>query len=143
MEKNIFEMFRNQVACKGEATALRRKRDGRWEDISWRQWNETSTALARGLIELGLQAGDRVCIICNNRPEWVFVDFAVLGVQAFLNALGSTQESPPWHLALMIGVFPPLALAILDPRTREPSAHLANAGKGADLRYHLSTVDVP
>ena len=36
-----------------------------------------------------------------------------------------------------------LALAILDPRTREPSAHLANAGKGAALRYHLSTVDVP
>lgn len=43
----------------------------------------------------------------------VALGFAVLGVQAFLNALGSTQESPPWHLALMIGVFPPLALAIL------------------------------
>ncbi|WP_454129840.1 sensor histidine kinase [Microbacterium aurum] len=43
----------------------------------------------------------------------VALGFAVLGVQAFLNALGSTQESPPWHLALMIGVFAPLALAIL------------------------------
>lgn len=43
----------------------------------------------------------------------VALGFAVLGVQAFLNALGSTQESPPWHLALMIGVFAPLALTIL------------------------------
>lgn len=43
----------------------------------------------------------------------VALGFAVLGVQAFLNALGSVQESPPWHVALMIGVFAPLALTIL------------------------------
>lgn len=35
-----------------------------------------------------------------------------------------------------------LALAILDPVTREPAVHLANAGKDAGLRYRLSTVDV-
>jgi len=43
----------------------------------------------------------------------VAVGIAVLGVQSFLNALGSTQESPPWRVALMIGVFAPLALTIL------------------------------
>ncbi|MGB4778057.1 MAG: ATP-binding protein, partial [Microbacterium sp.] len=37
----------------------------------------------------------------------------VLGLQAFLNALGSGHESSAWRLGLMIGVFVPLALMIL------------------------------
>lgn len=37
---------------------------------------------------------------------------AVLGTQAFLNALGSTQEDPRWHLPLMLVVFVPLTLMI-------------------------------
>lgn len=36
----------------------------------------------------------------------------VLGAQSFLNALGSTQESHRWHIALMIVAFVPLALMI-------------------------------
>lgn len=38
---------------------------------------------------------------------------AVLGTQAFLNALTSTQESTPWHTGLMIAAFGPLALMIV------------------------------
>lgn len=37
----------------------------------------------------------------------------VLGAQAFLGALGSTQESPGWHRALMIAGFLPLALLLV------------------------------
>ncbi|PZU46436.1 MAG: ATP-binding protein [Microbacterium sp.] len=37
---------------------------------------------------------------------------AVLGAQAFLNALGSTQESPGWRIVLMLGAFVPLAVMI-------------------------------
>lgn len=37
---------------------------------------------------------------------------AVLGTQSFLNALGSTQESPGWHVTLAIGAFVPLAVMI-------------------------------
>lgn len=38
---------------------------------------------------------------------------AVLGVQGFLNALGSAQELPAWNIALIIAVFLPLALMIV------------------------------
>ncbi len=38
---------------------------------------------------------------------------AVLGIQAYLNALGSTQESPHWHVALMTLAFVPLAVMIV------------------------------
>jgi hypothetical protein len=42
----------------------------------------------------------------------------VLAAQAFLNALGSVQEQRPWHLALMIAAFVPLALMVGSPRGR-------------------------
>lgn len=38
---------------------------------------------------------------------------AVLGTQAFLNALTSTQESVAWHVGLMVGAFVPLVLMIV------------------------------
>lgn len=37
---------------------------------------------------------------------------AVLGTQAFLNALGSRQEAPPTHLPLLLAVFIPLAMMV-------------------------------
>ena len=36
--------------------------------------------LASGLSKLGLLPGDRVAILCTNRPEWMFSDFAILSL---------------------------------------------------------------
>lgn len=43
----------------------------------------------------------------------VGIGSAVLGAQAFLNALGSVQEDPRWHAALMVAVFLPLAVMVM------------------------------
>ncbi|WP_292831368.1 ATP-binding protein [Microbacterium sp.] len=43
----------------------------------------------------------------------VGIGSAVMGVQAFLNALGSLQEHPRWHVPLMVVVFAPLAMMIV------------------------------
>lgn len=60
---------------------MRRKLDGRWRDITF------DTLLARvhrvyaGLKELGLQAGDRMAILSENRPEWAIADYACLAAR--------------------------------------------------------------
>ena len=33
--------------------------------------------VARGLIDLGLEPGDRVALLCTTRPEWSYCDFAI------------------------------------------------------------------
>jgi long-chain acyl-CoA synthetase len=58
--------------------AMRVKRGGAWLDISYREWLETVHALHAGLRELGIQRGDRVAILSENRPEWAFIDYACL-----------------------------------------------------------------
>src|SRR3954453_7638865 len=61
----------------GERPAARFKRDGEWHDVSYTELGETVSELARGLVDLGLAAGDRVALLCTTRVEWTFADFAI------------------------------------------------------------------
>lgn len=72
---------------------------------------------------------------------------AVLGAQSFLNALGSTQESSGWHVALMVVAFVPLALMILALTVgflaRTAARICAIALVVAFACWPLATADVP
>src|SRR3954451_21656475 len=61
----------------GEQPAARFKRDGEWRDMSYRELAATVSELARGLIDLGLQPGERVALLCTTRVEWSLIDFAI------------------------------------------------------------------
>src|SRR3954463_9523134 len=61
----------------GEQPAARFKREGEWTDVSFRQLGEIVSELARGLLDLGLNAGDRVGLRCTTRVEWPYADFAI------------------------------------------------------------------
>jgi long-chain acyl-CoA synthetase len=60
-----------------DSPAIRHKQDGEWRDISYGELGETVSELGRGLIDLGIEPGDRVAILCATRPEWTFADFAI------------------------------------------------------------------
>ncbi|RJO71524.1 MAG: long-chain fatty acid--CoA ligase [Myxococcales bacterium] len=72
-------MFRWRVERSGPATALIRKINGQWADISWRRYYESVRFIAQGLHALGLQKGERVALFSSTRVEWVFCDLAILG----------------------------------------------------------------
>src|SRR3954471_17373971 len=61
----------------GERPAVRFKRDDEWCDVSYAQLGETVSEIARGLIDLGLAAGDRVALLCTTRVEWTYADFGI------------------------------------------------------------------
>ncbi|MGH9568796.1 MAG: AMP-binding protein, partial [Candidatus Angelobacter sp.] len=52
------------------------KRGTEWQVISSRQFYGYVAALSRELRQWGIQKGDRVAILSENRPEWMIVDFA-------------------------------------------------------------------
>jgi long-chain acyl-CoA synthetase len=58
--------------------AMRVKRDGQWQDISYATARQQIEWFAAGLRELGVQSGDRVALLSENRPEWAIADFACL-----------------------------------------------------------------
>ena len=59
--------------------ALRHKQYGLWNEVSYAEYLEQVQVTALGLRALGLERGERVAIICENTPLWLY---AQLGVQA-------------------------------------------------------------
>src|SRR4051794_28835478 len=60
-----------------DRVAVRHKRDGDWAEVTYGEVGTIVDEIAQGLIELGLQAGDRACVLANTRPEWTFASFGI------------------------------------------------------------------
>jgi long-chain acyl-CoA synthetase len=60
-----------------ERPAVLRKEGSEWVSVTYAQVGEIVSELGRGLIDLGLAPGDRVCILAGTRPEWTYADFAI------------------------------------------------------------------
>src|SRR5258705_3748693 len=65
---------------------------GQWVSLSYREVGEIVRKLALGLIELGIQKGDKVSILANTRPEWTYFDFAALSVGATVVPIYQTNS---------------------------------------------------
>src|SRR5687768_16999955 len=50
---------------------------GEWKDVTFREVGDIVFEVGRGLIDLGIQPGDRVSLLCNTRPEWTYADFGI------------------------------------------------------------------
>jgi long-chain acyl-CoA synthetase len=61
--------------------ALRVKRDGAWQDISYAEVLDRVRCLAAGFRELGIAPGSHIAILSENRPEWAISDFASLSIR--------------------------------------------------------------
>ncbi|MEQ1641858.1 MAG: long-chain fatty acid--CoA ligase [Pyrinomonadaceae bacterium] len=71
--------------------ALAYKIDDAWNYINGNEVVERIKRIAMGLAALGVKAGDRVAIISENRPEWSFVDLAILSLRAVNVPIYTTQ----------------------------------------------------
>src|SRR5712692_10147345 len=58
------------------------KRDGKYHPLSWEEAADSVRRLARGLAALGIEPGDRVALVSENRPEWVIADLAIMAAGA-------------------------------------------------------------
>ena len=75
---NLVSMFLARAEEKGDAPFLWAKRDGAWRSTSWAEAARQVAALAESLKRIGLQPGDRVCLVSENRPEWLISDLAIM-----------------------------------------------------------------
>jgi len=70
---------------------MREKEFGIWQEFSWKEYHDHVKYFSLGMVSLGLQAGDKVAIIGDNRPEWVWGEVAAQAAGAV--PLGLYQDS--------------------------------------------------
>jgi len=75
---NLPSLFFHQVDCFKDRVALRHKDYGIWNRITWDEYGRQVREAAAGLLALGVESGDRVAILGDNRPEWVICHLATI-----------------------------------------------------------------
>lgn len=77
----------------GDAVALRYKDRGVYWELTWAQYLERVQAVASGLLELGLERGDRVAIMGDPRVEWLLADLGALAAGGISFGIYSTNSA--------------------------------------------------
>jgi long-chain acyl-CoA synthetase len=75
---NLVSMFLARAEAKSGEPFLWAKRDGEWRPTSWAEAARQVAALAASLKRIGLEPGDRVCLVSENRPEWLIADLGIM-----------------------------------------------------------------
>lgn len=85
-------MFFQQAERLADKIALRHKQFGLWQPITWAEYARQVRRLANGMLSLGFQYGDRVGIIGENKPEWVFSDLAAQAIGGISSGIYTTNS---------------------------------------------------
>jgi long-chain acyl-CoA synthetase len=61
-----------------DAVGLKRKVNGAWTPVTWREFARQVRGLAAGFIAAGIQPGDRVALMSRTRFEWTLLNYGIL-----------------------------------------------------------------
>jgi len=93
--KTIPTLFLKRVKELPKGIAFRYKDLGIYKEVTWEKFWKEVEDFAFGLLELGLEPGDRVAIMGDPCPEWIYADLAVLcakGVDYGVYTTSSIEE---------------------------------------------------
>jgi len=90
--QTLADLVARSAAEHAEHVAVRYKRDGSWHDVTYAQLDDITEEIALGLIDLGVEPGERLCILANTRPEWSYVDVAATSAGAVVVPIYQTNS---------------------------------------------------
>lgn len=80
--QNLVQLLLHQAERLGSRPALRYRRHGLFHDVSWNAYRADVLACAAALLDAGIEVGDRVGLLAENRPEWLIADLAIMAAGA-------------------------------------------------------------
>src|SRR5215210_5876612 len=90
--KTIADLLPLAVRKYGDKPAQRRKVGEEWVDSSYTELGEVVREVALGLVDLGIQRGDKVSILAHTRPEWTQACFGILTAGGTLVTIYQTNS---------------------------------------------------
>jgi long-chain acyl-CoA synthetase len=93
---NLVEMFERSVKLYGPRELFGTKTDGQWQWTTYAEMGKLVDDLRGGLAKLGLQRGDNLCIVSNNRVEWAVIAYACYGLGVSIVPMYEAQLPKEW-----------------------------------------------
>ena len=90
--RTVADLVPCAAAEHAEHTAVRFKRGGAWHDVNYAQLATIVQEVGLGLIDLGIEPGERVCILANTRPEWSYADLGATAAGAVVVPIYQTNS---------------------------------------------------
>jgi long-chain acyl-CoA synthetase len=76
------QMFLNRCKQNPNRPAFYTKEGSEWKSVLWKDYLELVRNISLGLVQLGVNPKDRVCIVSNTRIEWAATDVAIMSAKA-------------------------------------------------------------
>jgi long-chain acyl-CoA synthetase len=90
--KTIADLLPLAVERYGNAPAQRFKVGDEWRDISYAELGQAVKEVALGLVDLGIEPGEKISILAHTRPEWTEACFGILTAGATLVTIYQTNS---------------------------------------------------
>ncbi len=72
--------------------AARHREDGEWREMTYAEAGQAIEEIGLGLVDLGVEPGDRVCILANTRVEWTLASYGVSAAGAVVVPIYPTNS---------------------------------------------------
>ncbi|CAH2102506.1 unnamed protein product [Euphydryas editha] len=86
-------LLNRTVARYPNATALATKKDGKWQKITYKQYQDRVRTIAKGFLKLGLERFHSVCILGFNSEEWYIADLAAIHAGGYAAGIYTTNSA--------------------------------------------------
>lgn len=97
----LFDIMYHYAETFPKSDALASKENGIWKKYSTAQYIEISSSISYGLLQLGIKKGDKIATITFNRPEWNFLDIAIMQIGAIHVPIYPTISESDYHYILL------------------------------------------
>lgn len=92
-QDTIVKLFAQRCASLGARTAHREKDFGIWKSYSWSDYWTHAAWVGMGLRALGLQRGQVVSILSEDRKEWAYFDLGIQAVGGIASGVYTTDSA--------------------------------------------------
>ena len=99
-DANLPAAFFSNVEDGGDSKLLFEKIENEWRGHSWRKVADDVRRLAAVLVKCGVEAGDRVMVSAENRPEWAIADLAIMSIGGIVVPAYTTNTEDDHHFIM-------------------------------------------
>ena len=89
----LAKLWRKVCRARGSSLAHREKKFGIWQSRSWADWYDGARAMGLGLMALGLERGQVVSILSEDRLEWLYADLGIVAAGGISNGIYTTDSA--------------------------------------------------